>query len=218
MTTNDRAFAHTQNELGLISYQSWELEKAIDAFSDAASADKKNPEYRLNLARAYARKGNFDQAMQALGEYLHIETKQDVASRYERLFSTALDDVEEAMIDKMRQLEMSLPQIGKGIQMWLEYRITIGRRPLRIPKPELWAAAVVYAIIKVNFLEIKRRKIADLFQISENSLADKYNELVNTLDIMPADYRYFVGEENPLDKLVEAAQLLEDLDRQFKSE
>jgi transcription initiation factor TFIIIB Brf1 subunit/transcription initiation factor TFIIB len=156
--------------------------------------------------------------MQALGEYLRIETKQDIASRYEKLFSSALDSVEEMMIEKMRKMNMSLPQIGKGIQMWLEYRITIGRRPLRIPKPELWAAALMYAIIKVNFIEMKRQKIAKLFKVSEKSLTEKYDELVDTLDIMPADYRYFVGEKNPLDKLLEAAKLLEDLDRQFKAD
>jgi len=35
---------------------------------------------------------------------------------------------------------------------------------------------------------------------------------------MAADYRYFTGEKNPLDKLVEAAQLLEDLDKKFKAD
>ncbi|MCP4358102.1 MAG: hypothetical protein GY796_08830 [Chloroflexi bacterium] len=42
--------------------------------------------------------------------------------------------------------------------------------------------------------------------------------LVHTLDLMPADYRYFTGEENPLDKLVEATQLLEELERQFQDD
>jgi hypothetical protein len=33
---------------------------------------------------------------------------------------------------------------------------------------------------------------------------------------MPADYRYFTGDDNPLDKLVEAAQMLELLERRFQ--
>ena len=33
---------------------------------------------------------------------------------------------------------------------------------------------------------------------------------------MPCDYRYFVGKENPLDKLVEAAELLEQLEARFQ--
>jgi hypothetical protein len=33
---------------------------------------------------------------------------------------------------------------------------------------------------------------------------------------MPADYRYFTGEDNPLDKLVEAAQMLDELEMRFR--
>lgn len=218
MAKKDRAHAQAHNETGLASYHAWDMAEAINAFSDAIAADEVNPEYRLNLARAYARNGDFDHAMQALGEYLQTETKQDIAARYEKLFSTALDPVEEIMIAKMNKMGMSMQETGKGIQMWLEYRITIGRRPLRIPKPELWAAALAYAISKVNFAETKRKKVADAFGISEQSLKEKYDELVETLDIMPADYRYFTGEKNPLDKLVEAAQLLENLDEKFKAD
>jgi len=218
MAKKDQARARAQNESGLAFYQAWDMADAINAFSNAIHADQNNPEYRLNLARAYARNGDFDHAMQALGEYLQTETKQDIADRYEKLFSTALDPVEEIMIATMRQMGMSMQETGKGIQMWLEYRITIGRRPLRIPKPELWAAALTYAISKVNFAETKRKDIAKAFDITENSLKEKYDELVETLDIMPADYRYFTGEKNPLDKLVEAAQLLENLDKKFKAD
>jgi len=34
--------------------------------------------------------------------------------------------------------------------------------------------------------------------------------------VMPCDYRYFTGQENPLDKLVEAAELLEQLEVRFR--
>jgi len=36
------------------------------------------------------------------------------------------------------------------------------------------------------------------------------------LDIMPCDYRYFRGDENPLDKLVEAAVMMEELEERFR--
>lgn len=213
MSKQKQAVEH--NKSGMAFYDSWQIEKAVDAFSAAVSADPQNPEYHLNLTRAYTRGGDYDQAMAALGGYLQTETKDDVAARYEQLFSTGLDEVESNLIEGMKQLELPLPQIGKAIQMWLEYRIAIGRRPLRTPKPSLWAAALVNAIVKINFVEIKRSQIAAVFGINERSLKEKYEELVETLDLMPADYRYFTGEENPLDKLVEAAQLLEQLDRHF---
>jgi hypothetical protein len=40
--------------------------------------------------------------------------------------------------------------------------------------------------------------------------------LIDILDVMPCDYRYFTGRENPLDKLVEAAELLEELEARFE--
>lgn len=210
--------AQKQNEAGLAYFENWEMVKATTAFKEAVDADPQNPEYLLNLARAYVRSGSYDQAMTALGQYLQVETEGDVAARYERLFSSSLDDVENLLIETMREMDMSIALIGKAIQMWLEYRIMIGRRPLRIPKPELWAAGITYAVIKVNFIDRKRADIAAIYEISDRSLKEKYDEIVQTLDLMPADYRYFAGEKNPLDKLVEAARLLEDLDRSFKDE
>lgn len=203
------------NENGLQYFGQWELEKAIESFRDATNGDPENPEYHLNLARAYARSGNYQEAMRSLGEYLRTETDEDVAARYERLFSSALDSVEEILIEKMRELEMPLPQIGKGIQMWLEYRITLGRKPLHIQQPELWAAGLAYAVVKINLVEMSPGQIAGTFDVSERALREIYLELVSTLDLMPADYRYFTGEENPLDKLVEAAQLLEEIYGRF---
>lgn len=206
------------NEEGLEQYTSWRLENAIASFEKAISADEENPEYHMNLARAYVRNGSYDQAMVALGNYLHYETETAVADRYERLFSSALDEVETILIEKMQQLGMDLQQIGKGIQMWLEYRITIGRQPLRVPKPELWAAGLAYTISKLNFGDIRKAQIAEAFDVSERAVRDKYQDLIEALDLMPADYRYFTGEKNPLDKMVEAAQLLDNLDEQFKAD
>ena len=212
----DKATAAKQNELGLQHYAGWELDQAIVAFKKAVKLESDNPEYHLNLARAYARGGDYPAAMQSLGDYLQTETDEDVASRYERLFSSALDDVEQTLIAGMKEMDAPVQQIGKAIQMWLEYRITVGRRPLRIPKPELWAAALAYAIGKVNLSETKPTDVAAVFQTPVRSLLEKYTELVQTLDLMPADYRYFTGDKNPLDKLVEMAQMLDDMYKHFK--
>jgi tetratricopeptide (TPR) repeat protein len=210
--------AAEQNKAGLAFFSAWEIERSIGAFKAATSADPDNPEYHLNLARAYARGGDYAQAMHSLGEYLRSETQDDVAARYERLFSSALDDVEASLTEVMPRLDMPMQQIGKAIQMWLEYRITIGRRPLHVPQPEQWAAALTYAIAKVNLAGPKLARVADAYQVNERSVKEKFDEVVKTLDLMPADYRYFTGEENPLDKLVEAAQRLEELDRQFRED
>jgi tetratricopeptide (TPR) repeat protein len=207
-----------QNEIGLKNYAEWEIDTAVEAFQKATKADPENPEYHLNLARAYARGGNYPEAMRSLGDYLHNETDDHVASRYERLFSSALDEVESLLIEGMPKLDLPIQQIGKAIQMWLEYRITVGRKPLRIPKPELWASAVTYAVCKVNIAKKSREEVAAVYGVSEKSMLEKYSELLQTLDLMPADYRYFTGDENPLDKLVEAAQLLDEIYQEFQED
>lgn len=205
-----------QNQDGLAAFSAWNLDEAIASFSKAIRNDPKNPDYYLNLVRAYARNGNYDEVMETLGAYLQVEQEQEIADRYEKLFSSALDPVEEKLIESMKMMEFPMQQIGKGIQLWLEYRISLGRRPLRIQKPAIWAAAITYAIVKVNGIDIKREELATIYGVSARGLNEKYNDLVALLDIMPADYRYFTGNDNPLDKLIEAAQLLEDLDEQFK--
>ena len=210
--------AANKNEDGLRYYGEWEMEKAVVAFQEATAADPENPEYHLNLARAYARSNDFHKAIRSLGNYLRTETDDNVASRYERLFSSALDDVETLLIEKMEAMDLPVPLIGKAMQMWLEYRITVGRRPLRIPKPQLWAAALTHVVCKINLQDIPREEVAETYDITERSLKEKADELITTLDLMPADFRYFIGDENPLDKLVEAAQMLEEMYARFFDE
>jgi tetratricopeptide (TPR) repeat protein len=207
--------AASQNEAGLHYYGQWEMDRAVEAFRAATTQEPDNPEFHLNLARAYARSGDYQEAMRSLGEYLRTETDEDVATRYERLFSSALDEVEEILIEKMRELDMPIQQVGKAIQMWLEYRITLGRKPLQASAPEVWAAGLTYAVAKINLLDVEREQILEAYGVGQRSLKDKYRELVTTLDLMPGDYRYFTGEENPLDKLVEAAQLLDEIYGRF---
>ncbi|HSH03613.1 MAG TPA: tetratricopeptide repeat protein [Anaerolineae bacterium] len=218
LTAEQRQEAEKLHQQGLDLYHDWQVEAAIESINAAIEIDGENPEYHLTLARAYARLSLFDKAMTALGEYLRTEPDEATAARYERLFSSAMDEVEAVMIEGMRQLDMPIEQVGKGIQMWLEYRITIGKKRFQIPKPELWAAGLTNAICRVNFVKIPMERFLEVYDISERSLKEKYNELVKTLDIMPADYRYFTGENNPLDKLVEAAQDLDKLYENFLDE
>jgi hypothetical protein len=89
---------------------------------------------------------------------------------------------------------------------------------LRVPKPALWSAALTHAVAKINMSDLKRKDVAAAYGVAETSLQEKYDQLVTTLDLMPADFRYFAGEENPLDKLVEAAQMLEEMYGRFREE
>ncbi len=204
------------NALGLQQYERWEIEEAIKSFNEAIQLHAEEPEFHLNLARALARYGDFDAARRALGSYIRFEPDKELAERFERLFGEGMDEVESLVTHQMSKKGLPLEVIGAAVQMWLEYRICVGRRPLVIRKPETWASALDYTVRKVNFLELSQREISDLYGVSPSTVRAYHNDLVQVLDIMPCDYRYFRGEENPLDKLVEAAAMLEELEERFR--
>jgi transcription initiation factor TFIIIB Brf1 subunit/transcription initiation factor TFIIB len=202
--------AEARNQEGLQAYAEWDIEVAVERFRSAIKAASEEPEYHLNLAKALSR------ALRALAEFLRLEPDSEVAERFERLFASGLDEVEGILTEKMAAAEMPIEVIGAAMQMWLEYRIAIGRAPLVMRKPETWSAALDYAVRKVNLREVTQQEMADLYGVSERTLRQRFEGLVVTLDVMPCDYRYFAGDQNPLDKLVEAAELLEKLETGFR--
>jgi tetratricopeptide (TPR) repeat protein len=212
----NRQKARKENAVGLQHYERWDIEEAINSFEEAIRLYPENPECHLNLARALARYGDFDAARRALGSYIRYEPDKDLAERFEHLFAEGMDEVETLVTQEMSKKKLPLEIVGAAVQMWLEYRICLGRRPLVIRKPETWAAALDYTVRKVNFLELTQRELADLYGVSPSTVRTYHNDLIQTLDIMPCDYRYFRGEENPLDKLVEAAAMLEELEERFR--
>lgn len=216
-SSTDKIRAQSLNRTGLEHYERWELESAITLFQEAARLNPEEPDYHLNLARAQVRMGDYEQMLQALGDYLHVETDKAFIKRFEALFSNALDEVEILLTSVMPQEGIPLEIVGAAIQMWVEYRVTIGKSHLDVSVPQNWAAALDYTVRKVNFKEASLEEIAQWYNCQEQAIRYGHQELVKALDVMPCDYRYFRGEENPLDKLVEAAMMLEELEERFKA-
>jgi tetratricopeptide (TPR) repeat protein len=208
--------ARKANALGLQHYERWDIDEAVKSFKEAIRLKPEEPEFHLNLARALARYGDFDATKRALGSYIRYEPDKGLAERFERLFGEGMDEVETLVTERMTENGLPLEVVGAAVQMWLEYRICLGRRPLVIRKPETWASALDYTIRKVNFCELTQREIAEQYAVSPTTVRAYHNDLLQTLDIMPCDYRYFRGDENPLDRLVEAAAMLEELEERFR--
>lgn len=217
VTAAEKRQAERAYEEGLRHLQSWDLEEALKQFRSAMRLDAANPDYPLAVARALVRGGDYDQALRAVADYIRVESDESLRERFERLFGQALDEVETVLTERMTAGGMRLEDIGAAIQMWLEFRITWGRQPLPLRKPAGWAAALDYTVRKVNGRAVTAREIAAQYGIGESSLRERHQELVDVLDLMPCDYRYFTGPHNPLDKLVEAAQMLEELEAKFKA-
>ena len=212
----DRKKAAALHEEAMAAYNRWDVDTAVEKLEAALKFDPANTQYHLNLAQALSRSGDFDRALRALANYLRLAPDSPVAERIEQLFGSGMDPVENMMTEKMTSKNMPLEIIGAAIQMWMEFRIALGEEPLHIPKPEAWAAALDYTVMKVNLREESLDGLAAFYDVSPATVRKHHLTLVDDLDIMPCDYRYFTGKENPLDKLVEAAELLERLEERFK--
>jgi hypothetical protein len=210
--------ARLLSEQGLAHYANWELSEAIDCLFKASQIEPKNADTYLNLARALARAGNYDLALKSITEFLQHEPAGTLASRFEQFYSTTLDKVESVLTEKMSAAGMPLEDIGAALQMWLEFRIAAGRESITRSGPQSWAAALDYTVRKVNFRDTDLDALADQYGTTAATIRKRHRHLLQTLDIMPCDYRYFIGSENPLDKLVEAATMLEDMERRFSED
>jgi tetratricopeptide (TPR) repeat protein len=216
ITNRDRRKAIEHQNAGLQAYRDWNVNQAVKELRAAVELDPENSDYQLNLAQALARSGDYDQALRVLAEYIRLEPDSYLTERFEQLFASGMDEVEQILTEKMTLAGMPVDEVGAALQMWLEYRIALGRERLIIRKAETWAAALDYVVRKVNLRPVKRYKIAEFYGISDSAVRDRQKDLIDSLDVMPCDYRYFKGDENPLDKLVEAAELLEELEARFQ--
>jgi tetratricopeptide (TPR) repeat protein len=215
ISADDQRRAVELNTRGLKHFRMWDMARAVADFEAAAHLAPRHADYWLNHARALVRSGDYDRALKSLAEFIRVEKDPELVERYERLFANALDEVERLLTQKMTAAELPMEEIGAAIQMWLEYRITLGRQPLIIRKPETWAAALDFTIRRVNLKIVPAKDIAVCYGVSEQALHERHRALIKTLDIMPCDYRYFAGKDNPLDKLVEAAEMLAQLEEKF---
>ncbi len=208
--------AATYNVEGLECYEKWEVEDAITRFKEAVRLAPDDPEYHLNLARARARFGQWEEALTSLRDFIDLEPDTRLRQRFRTLFEVGMDPVESALTRVMTNQAIPLEEISAAMQMWWEFRIAAGRRNLPMRKPEAWASALDYTVRKLNFRQVTQVEMAKMYEVSVSALRRRYQDLVETLDIMPCDYRYFRGEKNPLDMLVQAAIMLDQLEKQFR--
>ena len=202
---------------GIDYYLHWDIERAVETLAKAVSLYDQDADYFLYLAQAHVRLGDYEGMRRALGQFLHLESDPALTDRFEILFGNAMDPIETHLTQIMTRHDVPLEVIGSAIQMWLDFRVALGRRPLVYDGSETkaWAAALDYTVRKVNFHEVPAEQLAQWYEVPPQLVRGKYSILIETLDVMPCDYRYFRGVENPLDKLVEAANMLEQLEERF---
>jgi len=217
-TATERRKAEALFQEAIAAHARWDMEQAVKKLEKALKATPDNASYHMTLAQVLSRTGDFDRALRALANYLRLAPDSKISDRIEQLFASGMDPVEQSLTDKMRKAQMPIDIIGAAIQMWMEFVIALGETPLAIPKPEAWSAALDYTVRKLNVRDVSLSALAKFYGVSGETVRRHHKTIVANLDIMPCDYRYFTGAQNPLDKLVEAAELLEELEASFRAE
>ncbi len=88
----------------------------------------------------------------------------------------------------MREAGFSPGQVASARALWTDYND--GRR-LRVIKPEVYAAAVEYAIALVHGLHgVTKASIARRYGVAPTSLTTRYGEIRDALELTPGDPRY----------------------------
>lgn len=88
----------------------------------------------------------------------------------------------------MREAGFSPGQVDRAKTLWADFR---DGRSLRIMKPEVYAAAVEYAIALVHGLHgVTQASIARRYGIGRTTLTSRYAEIREALSLEPGDPRY----------------------------
>lgn len=77
--------------------------------------------------------------------------------------------------------------------MWLDYINTVYPRVPRINKIETWAAGLEYCLARFHFLDITQREMADRYGVSVSSVAAKYKEINEALNLEKKAYQNVVS-------------------------
>ncbi|MCL4442096.1 MAG: MbcA/ParS/Xre antitoxin family protein [Firmicutes bacterium] len=107
-------------------------------------------------------------------------------------------DVALIITDHLKTKGYSPEQAGGAVKLWFDY---CARENPNVRKGELWAAAVVYAMARLEFNGgLQQRMLADEFGVSLSGLSEKYRSLCRTLDLVVFDRRYASGK-SPIEGL-----------------
>lgn len=119
-------------------------------------------------------------AAKALLRKIATSKKQDAQEKTTRI---------ESMFDqKMQELGYDHTQREKAKKLWRDF---LRKRKLKIRKPEVWAAAIHYAISRLEFhIEENQNFLAEVYGVSKKSISLAFQDICATVRLRLYDQRY----------------------------
>lgn len=114
------------------------------------------------------------------------------AFQLKRLGHEPLDDVERLFVAGMEDSEFGVPEIGRAVRMWREFR---QRANPIFRRPGIYAAAVEYIMVLFGFYRDSQASIAERYGVSPSSVSSRWREIEDILRLSQFDSRYSVHED-----------------------
>jgi tetratricopeptide (TPR) repeat protein len=207
-----------QRALGWARFVSGESEEGIKRLKRAIDLDNKNVYAYADLASCYMKINRFNEARRIVKEGLsrvpgdpfllrtqtavertrgeHRKVKEEekkVKYRIDKIKDSEFRKVRKTLLRGMGVAGYSETQKMSAEKLWYDfYRM----RKLQIRRPEIWAAALEYTIIRLDLIEGETQKtIASKYGVSQTIISSRFNDICRTLDIKVFDKRYSVGKD-----------------------
>jgi tetratricopeptide (TPR) repeat protein len=207
-----------QRALGCAKFVSGENEEGIKSLRRAIYLDNKNVYAYADLASCYTKINRFNEARKTIreglsrvpgnpfllraqtvierakGEYNKVkEGEKKAKHKIDKIKDSEFQQVRRSLLKGMRNAEYSETQKGSAERLWYDF---FRMRKLRIKRPENWAAALEYTIIRLDLIEGKTQKIiASKYGVSETIVSSRFSDICRTLDIRAFDKRYSIRED-----------------------
>ena len=100
--------------------------------------------------------------------------------------------VEDLLVFNMEQGHYWRAQIDNAVGLWREYcnHVRENDGKLRIYKPEVWAAAVEYAIARIDGEPVSQPELAEINMVSVGSVASRFKAVWRALGLAEQDRRF----------------------------
>jgi len=156
------------------------LDEALELAEEAAAAAPRNQDHRALVKWIMEGAPEGGTPRLAAGQKARGAARASGRSRTE--------DVLRTLEEGMREAGFSSGQLDRARALWSDFHD--GRR-LRVVKPEVYAAAVEYAIALVHRIDgVTQASIARRYGIAPGTLSNRYGEIRDALALRPGDPRY----------------------------
>jgi tetratricopeptide (TPR) repeat protein len=90
--------------------------------------------------------------------------------------------------DRMREAGFTAAHVRRAQALWSDF---VGRSEARVAKPAVYAAAIEYAIAKLDRVQgVTQAQVARRYGVAAGSISSRYGQIRTTLALEPRDPRY----------------------------